>query len=228
MNHLEKRDRLDKHEHRSIKLQIKAVGDDGKIEGYGSVFGVLDSYADVVAKGAFDKSLAAHKADGTLPAMLWQHDSSEPIGVWTEMSEDERGLRVLGQIAIDTSKGKDAYALLKMNALNGLSIGFVTKAYDYDVDTDVRTVTEIDLWEVSLVTFPANGKSRIDSIKSSVEQINMPKDAELALRDAGFTKSLATAFVSKVMAMGQDRRDADNDLLQAIKSAERLQLLMKD
>ena len=206
---------------RSFALQIKAAGEDGTLEGYGSVFGVRDNYDDVIAKGAFVQSLKDHKAAGTMPAMLWQHDADKPIGIWTEMVEDEKGLRIKGQLAMETVKGKEAHALLKMGALNGLSIGFMAKEWAYERDTEVRTLTAIDLWEVSLVTFPANEKARVTNVKSA-EELQAPKDAEKALRDAGFSKSDATAFVSRVMRMGEVRSDSANSTVVAMKAADRL------
>lgn len=206
-------------ETRSYALQIKAVNEDGTIEGYGSVFGVPDSYDDVVAAGAFAASLAEHKANGTMPAMLWQHEADEPIGVWTEMVEDAKGLRVKGRLALEVNKGKEAHALLKMGAINGLSIGFVSKEWAYDRDTEIRTLNAVDLWEVSLVTFPANGKSRITNVKSA-DELSAPKDAERILRDAGFSKADATAFVSRVMRMGES--DSADSTTKALKSAQRL------
>jgi HK97 family phage prohead protease len=217
----ERKDAGGGREVRSFALQIKAAGDDGTVEGYGSVFGVRDNYDDVIAKGAFIQSLKDHKAAGTMPAMLWQHDADKPIGVWTEMVEDEKGLRIKGQLAMETVKGKEAHALLKMGALNGLSIGFMSKEWAYDRDTEVRTLTAIDLWEVSLVTFPANEKARVTNVKSA-DELQAPKDAEKVLRDAGFSKSDATAFVSRVMRMGEVRRDSVDSTVAAMKSAERL------
>lgn len=217
----ERKDSRASREVRSYVLSIKATGDDGSIEGYGSVFGVKDSYDDVIASGAFQASLAAHKAAGTMPAMLWQHEPDEPIGIWTEMVEDAKGLRIKGRLALETTRGKEAHALLKMGALNGLSIGFVSKQWAYDRDTDVRTLTEIDLWEVSLVTFPSNGKARITNVKAA-DEMAAPKDAERILRDAGFSKQDATAFVSRVMRMGQLRSDSADAQAQAIRAAKRL------
>ena len=217
----ERKDAGGGREVRSFALQIKAAGDDGTVEGYGSVFGVRDNYDDVIAKGAFIQSLKDHKAAGTMPAMLWQHDADKPIGVWTEMVEDEKGLRIKGQLAMETVKGKEAHALLKMGALNGLSIGFMSKEWSYDRETEVRTLTEIDLWEVSLVTFPANEKARVTNVKSA-DEMATPKDAEKALRDAGFSKSDATAFVSRVMRMGEVRSDSANSTAVAMKAADRL------
>ena len=217
----ERKDAGGGREVRSFALQIKAAGDDGTVEGYGSVFGVRDNYDDVISKGAFVQSLKDHRAAGTMPAMLWQHDADKPIGVWTEMVEDEKGLRIKGQLAMETVKGKEAHALLKMGALNGLSIGFMSKEWAYDRDTEVRTLTAIDLWEVSLVTFPANEKARVTNVKSA-EEMATPKDAEKVLRDAGFSKSDATAFVSRVMRMGEVRSDSANSTAVAMKAADRL------
>ena len=220
---LERKDRsaAGQREHRSYALSLKAVGDDGTVEGYGSVFGVRDNYDDVIAAGAFLDSLKAHKAAGTMPAMLWQHSADAPIGVWTEMAEDAKGLRIKGRLCLDAAQGKEAYALLKMGALNGLSIGFMSKQWAYDRDTDVRTLTEIDLWEVSLVTFPANEKARVTNVKSSSD-LATPKDAERILRDAGFSKADATALVSRVMRMGEERSDSADSTAKALKSAQRL------
>ena len=217
---LEHKDSDAKRETRAIALQIKA-SEDGTIVGYGSVFDVKDNYDDIIAPGAFAASLKAHKAAGTMPAMLWQHESDEPIGIWTEMSEDANGLRVKGMLALETVRGKEAHVLLKMGALNGLSIGFMSKQWAYDTETDIRTLTEIDLWEVSLVTFPANEKARITNVKSA-EEMAAPKDAERILRDAGFSKADATAFVSRVMRMGEARRESAESTAVAMKAANRL------
>lgn len=217
---LERKEAQVGHEIRSFALSIKAA-EDGTIEGYGSVFGVRDSYDDVIAPGAFASSLAEHKSEGTMPAMLWQHDPSEPIGVWTEMAEDAKGLRIKGKLALDTARGREAHALLKMGALNGLSIGFVSKQWTVDRESDVRTLTEIDLWEVSLVTFPANEKARVTNVKAA-ETIAAPKDAERILRDAGFSKADATALVSRIMRLGEQRSESANSTAQALKAADRL------
>ena len=218
---IERKDSAGGRETRSFVLELKAT-DDGTVEGYGSVFDVVDNYDDVIAKGAFKASLDAHKAAGTMPAMLWQHDASQPIGIWTDMVEDSKGLRIKGMLALETTKGKEVHALLKLGALNGLSIGFMSKQWGYDRDTDVRTLTEVDLWEVSLVTFPANQKARVTNVKASPDELQAPKDAERILREAGFSKSDATAFVSRVMRMGEARSESADSTAQAMKSAQRL------
>lgn len=206
----------------TVAVELKAVGDDGTIEGYGSVFGVVDDWDDVVAAGAFKASLTEHRSAGTMPAMLWQHDSAQPIGVWLTMVEDAKGLRVTGKLALDTVRGKEAYALLKMGALNGLSIGFISKQWSYDRDTEVRTLLEVDLWEVSIVTFQANKAATVTNVKSAAEELAAPKDAELSLRDAGFSRAEAKTFVSRVMRMGEERREAVDSTAQVMAALQRL------
>ncbi len=211
---------LEQRQTLAFALEVKAQ-DDGSVQGYGSVFGHKDAYSDIVAPGAFRSTLAAHKAAGTMPAMLWQHKADEPIGVWSDMAEDDKGLLIQGQLDLDTGRGREAHSLLKKKAIYGLSIGFVSKQWTYDRESDIRTLTEIDLWEVSLVTFPANGKARITNVKGAAE-FAAPKDAERIMRDAGFSKSDATAFVSRVMRLGEERREAAQSIGQAHLAAERL------
>jgi uncharacterized protein len=211
-------------EQRSFALALRSLGEDGMVEGYGSVFGVRDSYGDVIEPGAFKASLAGHKSAGTMPAMLWQHDPSEPIGVWTDMSEDKGGLLVKGKLA-DTQRGRDARTLMKLNAINGLSIGFVAtgKSWKEEDGTSTRVLTGIDLWEVSLVTFPANPAARVTSIKSAdVAQIKTIRDAERALRDAGFSAEAARLFVSRVKSVADRERDARQAAAEINRSLERL------
>jgi HK97 family phage prohead protease len=143
------------------KLEVRAVDSDRTFTGYGSVFGVLDSYSDIVAKGAFRRTLQERK--GRI-AMLWQHDPTEPIGVWEELREDSAGLFVKGRLA-DTPEGNKAYRLLKMGALSGLSIGFRTVKSEFDDARGVRTLTDIELHEISVVTFPANSSATVVEVR---------------------------------------------------------------
>lgn len=217
------RDSAQRMKHCSVRFEVKATDDTGRVEGYGSVFNVQDSYDDIVAKGAFAQSLADHKAAGTMPAMLWQHDTDEPIGVWAEMSEDAKGLKITGQLALDTVRGKEAHALLKMGALNGLSIGFISREWNYDQDTETRTLTKIDLWEVSIVTFPANSKARVQAVKSSdLNELKTIREAEDFLRDAGLSNRTATAFIALVKRMVLDERDAREATTRLQAAADRL------
>ena len=211
--------------HLDFGFEVKAVNADGTVEGYGSVFGVKDSYSDVIEKGAFQKSIQAHRDAKSMPALLWQHDAAQPIGIWTDMVEDGNGLKLKGKLAMDTVKGKEAHALLKMGAINGLSIGFLTKQANFDEKTEVRTLKEVELWEVSLVTFPANTEARVTQVKST-DDVRTPKDAERILRDSGFSKADATTFVSCVMRMGEQRSDSAGSTIEA-KAAEKLLRLLQ-
>jgi HK97 family phage prohead protease len=228
MRKLEIREAGLEREVRYCALEARATGEDGTVEGYGSVFGVKDSYADVVAAGAFTESLKAHKKAGTMPAMLWQHNGDEPIGVWDEMVEDAKGLKIKGRMALDTVRGREAYALLKMGALNGLSIGFLTKQSDFDRETNVRTVTEVDLWEVSLVTFPANPKARTTVVKAAdVAGITTIRQAEKALRDAGFSDDGAKRFIAWFKAWAIEEREAREAEALVNEAAARLTRILK-
>ena len=169
----------------------------GSFTGYASVFGEVDSYNEMVAPGAFGKSIEAARAKGRMPGLFWQHDSYEPIGAWEKIEEDEKGLPVEGRLLIDDiPRAKQAHALMKANALTGLSIGYELKAFSYDKTTGITTLTEIDLWEVSLVSFPALDSARVDSVKRAAEITN-ERDFESFLRDSGFSKAQATAIASR-------------------------------
>lgn len=186
-----------------VPFKIKAVSDDGLFSGYGSVFNVVDSYKEIVVPGAFVDSL-----EGRMPSLLWQHRSGEPIGVYTAVREDNVGLYVEGKLALKTSRGAEAYELLKMGAISGLSIGFITREDSYDKVSGIRTLKKLDLWEVSLVTFPANDAARISAVKS-IQQIKNLADAERFLRDSGgLSKGEAVEFVSRIKSL-HGRRDSD-------------------
>lgn len=183
-----------------MPLTLKSVSDSGEFEGYGSVFGVKDSYSDIVVPGAFLKSLNDWSGKGRLPALLWQHDMSEPIGVYTEMREDETGLYVKGRLLIDDDPlARRAHAHMKAGSLSGLSIGYILNDWEYDRDKGGWLLKEIDLWEVSLVTFPANDEARISEVKSLLErgETPPPSKVERALREVGFSGSQAKAFMAK-------------------------------
>ena len=191
------------HDRLDVPFKIKAVSEDGLFSGYGSVFGVIDSYKEVVAPGAFAESLSQRT-----PALLWQHRSGEPIGVYSALREDQTGLYVEGKLALKTARGAEAYELLKMGAISGLSIGFMTREDSYDRVTDVRTLKKVDLWEVSLVTFPANDAARVSGVKS-IDTIESLADAEAFLRDAGgLSRREATALVSRIKSL-RGRGDPD-------------------
>lgn len=192
-NTLTTRSRMD------MDLTIKSVSESGEFEGYGSVFGVKDSYGDIVVAGAFAKSLKDWESKGRLPALLWQHQMDQPIGVFTEMYEDEQGLYVKGRLLIeDDLLAKRAHAHMKAGSLTGMSIGYVLKDYEYDGGKGAFVLKEIQLWEVSLVTFPANDEARVAEVKSVLSSGDLPAPSlvERCLRDAGFSRTQAKAVLS--------------------------------
>jgi HK97 family phage prohead protease len=137
-----------------------AVTDGCRIEGYASFFGIVDQGGDVVTTGAYAKSLARLKTQGRAVKMLWQHDPAQPIGVWDEIVEDGRGLRVRGRILPEVEKGREAAALIAAGAIDGLSIGYRTIVAEKDAKGQ-RLLREVELWEVSLVTFPMLPEARV-------------------------------------------------------------------
>lgn len=130
------------------------------VEGYASLFGHTDRGGDVVEPGAYAASLAAMKAEGARVKMLWQHDPARPIGVWDEVREDDRGLWVKGRLLADVALAREASALLEAGAIDGLSIGYRTVRATKDAGGK-RRLNELELWEVSLVTFPMLPEARI-------------------------------------------------------------------
>jgi Escherichia/Staphylococcus phage prohead protease len=136
------------------------VTDDAVIEGYASLFGQTDQGGDNVQKGAYRASLKALFETGQRVKMLWQHDPAQPIGVWDEVREDDKGLWVKGRLLETTQKGREAAALIQAGAIDGLSIGYRTKRASKN-DKGQRLLTELELWEVSLVTFPMLPSARV-------------------------------------------------------------------
>lgn len=202
-----------------VSLQIKSVSETGEFEGYGSVFGVKDSYSDIVVPGAFQKSLKKWADKGRLPAMLWQHEMSEPIGIYTEMSEDDVGLYVKGRLLIDgDALAKRAHVHMKAGSLTGLSIGYVLIDYSWNKDKTAYELKEIDLWEVSPVTFPSNDEARIAEVKSLLGfgEIPAPSKVEKALREVGFSASQAKGFMAKGYSAIATREADVNDVLQMV------------
>jgi HK97 family phage prohead protease len=162
----------------------------GTVSGYASRFGEIDQGGDQIAPGAYAKSLAS-MGDRRVK-MLWQHDPSQPIGVWDEVREDDAGLFVKGRILSEVAKGKEAKALVDAGAIDGLSIGYRTIKADRG-DRGQRVLQEVELWEVSLVTFPMQESARIDASKAA----EMTKrEFELALmQDAKLSRSVARALM---------------------------------
>lgn len=138
----------------------------GIFSGYASYFDVIDQKRDQIARGAFTKTLKAWQLAGKKPKMLWQHEAKEPIGLWTTLRQDEKGLYVEGRLALGLPRADEAYTLLKEGILDGLSIGFRTVESIYDKDRKTRILLDIDLLEISLVTFGANSKATVHHVKA--------------------------------------------------------------
>jgi HK97 family phage prohead protease len=149
----------------SVFAPRTTIGDDGTVEGYASLFGEIDQARDTVMAGAFAKTLA-QRGIRRIP-MLFQHDPAEPIGIWMELVEDHRGLRARGKLIPDVQRSREVLALVRAGAIDGLSIGFKTVKGRVDPRTRVRRLDQVDLWEISIVTFPLLGGARVHAVKQA-------------------------------------------------------------
>lgn len=207
-----------------VELKLAPSSESGTMEfsGYGAVFNNVDAYDDVIQPGAFSQYLDGVKSgQNQWPAMLLQHggwgvsaDDMTPIGVWTELSEDDHGLKVSGKLA-DTPRGREIYSLMKMDprpAITGLSIGYIPQEFDRGDGKNEprRKLKRVDLVEISPVTFPANDKARVGDVKRTLTE----RDAEKALRDAGFSRLdsksiLAGGFASISLRDAEEKSEKD-------------------
>jgi HK97 family phage prohead protease len=167
-------------------FEIKSVNDAGAIEGFASIYHDRDSHGDHVQPGAFRKSVADFTGAGKPMVMLWQHQADKPIGVWSHFKDEPKGLRVTGQLALKTQAGAEARELVKMGAVNGLSIGFSDAARRARKDGGFDLI-EAKLWETSIVTFPSNTTARVTSLKRSADDLKNPRVLESLLCDAGYS-----------------------------------------
>jgi HK97 family phage prohead protease len=215
-----------------IKLAQSETDTAMSFDGYGAVFKNIDSYNDVIEPGAFAAYLDDVKSGKQeWPAMLLQHggfgmnaEDMTPIGVYTSLEEDKKGLKVSGQFA-DTQRGIEAYKLLKMQprpAINGLSIGYMAREWEI-VTKDkkqVRSIKTIDLFEISLVTFPANGKARVGSVKS-IEDLNTLPEIEDWLREAaGLSRTQVRSLIAR-MKRSPSVEAGENDLKQLFEALDK-------
>lgn len=159
-------------ETKRAQTSIAAANAAGVFSGYASLFGVVDTGGDMVMAGAFARSLRKRGAAGV--KLLWQHRAAEPIGVWTSIEEDLSGLRVEGRLDLSVARAREALSLMRAGAADGLSIGYRTLRAVTDKPGGVRKLFELDLWEISLVTFPMLEQARVSAVKrgapSSIEQ----------------------------------------------------------
>lgn len=172
-------------EHKFCTFETQISGRDGsQIEGYASFFDICDQGGDIVKPGAYTASLETLGKQGRKVKMLWQHDPSQPIGVWDHVTEDRKGLFVKGRILTVVERGREAAALIAAGAIDGLSIGYKTRAAGKTAQGK-RLLTDLDLWEVSLVTFPMALQARVSAKEYA--------DCEGGNEDADW-RDLAAAF----------------------------------
>jgi len=170
-------------EHRAVRFDFKSDAENGEFEGYASLFGVEDQGGDVVLPGAFRRSLRARGVGGV--KLLFQHDAREPIGVWRDIHEDKNGLYVRGRLLSEIARGRDVLALLRAGALDGLSIGYqVVKSSRGR--SGPRRLIDVDLWEISIVTFPLLPQARVTRVKRL-------KAGRFALADAALAQAMRQA-----------------------------------
>ncbi len=217
------------YESKFTALAIKPDAGTGTFSGYAARFNTKDLGHDVILPGAFRTSLAARKPDGI--RMLFQHDPAEPIGVWDELHEDALGLYAKGHLLPDVARAREVLALIRGGAVDGLSIGFRAVRATKEAKTGIRRISEIDLWEISIVTFPMQPDARIATVKSHPFAGRAPTSKEFErwlTRDAGFSRSEARGITSHGLKGLRATRDAgslandERQLIAKIQSATRL------
>lgn len=193
-----------------VAFEVKAASDEeeaGVFTGYGSIFGNKDLGNDIVVEGAFAKSIG-QKGPRAIK-LLYQHKADEPIGVFDEIVEDRRGLKVKGRLAMGTQRGREVYELMKMGALDGLSIGYRVDPKDIDYDEKGkgkrRYLKSVDLMEISAVTFPMNPKARVSAVKGAERTV---REWEELLRDAGNLSRTEAKAAASAVAKALEQRDA--------------------
>lgn len=200
---------LDTHaappERKFAPARISAIEADGTFEGYASLFGRTDLSGDIVEPGAFADSIARRGIAGI--RMLWQHDPNEPIGAWLDIREDKAGLFVKGRLTEDVARAREVLGLMRDGALDGLSIGYRTVAAQNDAARGGRRLLKVDLWEISVVTFPMLPDARIRAVKGGA--LPRERDFERWLRrDAGLSRSQARLVIAKGYRALTVERDA--------------------
>lgn len=193
-------------------LDLKSIADDGTFEGYASLFDREDLGRDVIVPGAFRDTLAQKGAGGV--RLLFQHKPDEPIGAWQTLEEDGRGLYARGRLATGVARAREVLSLMRAGAIDGLSIGFRALKANRDRQRGVRRIEKLDLWEISIVTFPMLPDARIRSVKQRPFAAAPPTERELErwlTRDAGLSRSEARAVLRHGLKGLSGMRDAAGD-----------------
>jgi HK97 family phage prohead protease len=241
MNPKEKGDYRPERSFALTRLEVKKAPSPDKVDGEAAEpAGSFDGYAalwdsphqtsawwlgpdwtDIVAKGAFSRTLSEHKKRGTTPAMLFQHDPDDPIGAWQGVQEDETGLSVDGQLCIAVQEIKDLHELMKMGGVRGLSIGFAAMEFKLDEKKKERTLLDLELAEISVVTMAGEPSAMVTDVKGQ-DLSNVFRDFEKRLRDAGHSRSEAKRFIAAGReALGLQRDADDDELIAALKKASK-------
>lgn len=227
---------------KNFEFEIKEVSEDGVIEGYASTFGGKpDSYGDIIAPGAFSETLLKNGRNGTGIPSLWQHDFTEPIGT-QELSENKKGLKTKTQLVMEVQRAREAHALAKAGAISAFSIGWdfirdkngkvVEDAYEVNEKNGTKILKRIELWEVSLVTFPANTNATITGVKHIFEQAETERHLEEGLREAGLSRS-AAKFIIQYLDKDRLFRDGkekslDNDFMSVVENSLKINNSLED
>lgn len=207
-----------KLKNRRFPFEVKEVSEKGQFSGYLSVFHTIDSYKERVLPGAFDDSLADWKQKGRLPPILWQHSVRDPIGPFTKMDPDAKGLWTEGELLIDDiPMARQARVLMMKKVVTGMSIGFETVTEQWHKDQMVLDLVKLNLWEGSIVTFPANIDAQVETVKHMLGEGKMPsvREFEEVLRDVGFSQKQAKIIVGSGYAALQREVDSGVTLTDA-------------
>lgn len=227
-----------------FEIKAEDVSDKGVFTGYGSTFGGKpDAYGDVIIEGAFSETLEKGGRNATGVAMLWQHQSNSPIGVWKQIEQNKKGLKVTGELILEVQQAKEAFALMKKGALKGLSIGWdfmrdsdgniLDDAYEINEKKRIRLLKRLELWEISPVTFPANTRATITNVKNIIQNAKNERELEEAFREelrvsnstAKYLVSLVKPVISKQWKT--DKRDKSKELTEIVNIIKKLNIDLK-
>jgi HK97 family phage prohead protease len=188
----------------SVFAPRTTIDADGTVEGYASLFGEIDQARDMMMRGAFADTLSA-RGIRRIP-MLFQHNPSEPVGIWLELREDHRGLFARGRLIPEVARGRELISLLRAGAIDGLSIGFRTSKARIDPTTRIRRLLAVDLWEISIVTFPLLAGARVRAVKQATSKAKLSHARTRAERErekvAGGPQPCACQAVFPMSAIG--------------------------
>ena len=225
-------------EFKSFRFKAQEVGEDGIFTGYASTFNEKDLGGDIVVPGAFDNWLARWKSgEVATPPILDNHDANKVLGVYQELTPDEKGLWVKGALNLETVAGNEKRALMKQGAITGMSIGYsiYPGGYKFDREKDAWLLGDIELWEISLATFPMNTSARVSTVKTAFARGGRPtiRDVERALREQGFNQGDAKAIAglaSGTLGLSGDESHRDGDVAKCgeVEWVKNLQTKLKD